>query len=86
MASGMGVTSPKFVKGGRKLKKTKIAPFHKLWRGMKSEKASKIREISYLLCVDNEKRKTYHNEEYAERCTKLDGEVRDLQSREIEEA
>ena len=54
----------------------------KPWCGMRSEKASKIRKRIYLLCVDNEKRKRYHNEEYAERCTKPDGEVRDLQSRE----
>ena len=38
------------------------------------------------MCVDNEKRKRYHNEEYAERCTKPDEEVRDLQSREIKHA
>ena len=53
---------------------------------MKSEKASKIRKRSYLLNMDNEKRKRYHNEEYAERCTKPNGEVRDLKSREIKDA
>ena len=52
---------------------------------MKSEKASKIRKKSYLLCVDNEKRKRYHNEEHAERCTKPDGEVSNLKSRKIKD-
>ena len=51
-----------------------------------SEKASKLRKRSYLLCVDNEKRKRYHIEEYAEICTKPDGEVRNLKSREIKDA
>ena len=82
----MGVTNPKFVKGGRKLKKPNIAPFLETWSEMKSEKASKIRKRSYLLCVDNEKRKIYHNEEYAERCTKPDWEVINLKSREIKDA
>ena len=31
MPSGVGVTNLKFVKGGRMLKKTNIAPFHKTW-------------------------------------------------------
>ena len=57
MPSGMGVTNPKFVKGGRKIKKTNIAPFHKTWREIKSEKASKIRKRSYLLCVEKEREK-----------------------------
>ena len=35
--------------------------------------------------MENEKRKRYHNEEYVERCTKLDGNVRNLQSREIKD-
>ena len=73
MPFGMGVTNLKFVKGGRKLKKTNIAPFHKTWREIKSEKASKIRKISYLLCVGDEKRERYHNEEYADRFTNLIG-------------
>ena len=33
--------------------------------------------------VDNEKRKRHQNEEYAERFTKPDREVKNLQSREI---
>ena len=85
MSFGMGVTNSKFVKGGRKFKKTNIAPFQTLVRD-ESEKASKIRKRSYLLFVDNEKRKRYHNEEYVERCTKPDGKVRDLQSKEIKDA
>ena len=52
---------------------------------MKSEKASKIRRKSYLLGMNNEKRKIYHTEEYAKRCTKLVGKVRKSQSREIKD-
>ena len=37
------------------------------------------------MCVDNEKRKRYHNEEYVERCTKPDGNGRNLHSREIKD-
>ena len=53
---------------------------------MKSEKPSKIRKISYSLSVVNEKKKIYHTEEYEERCTKHDGNVRNLKSREIKDA
>ena len=38
------------------------------------------------MCVDNEKRKRYHNEEYAERYTKPDEEFRNLKSREMKDA
>ena len=88
MPTGMGVIDPKFVKGGRKLKKTKknctIPPN---LEKMKSKKASKIRRRSYPLCVGKKKkRKMHHNEKYAERCKKKkkpDGKVGNLQSREI---
>ena len=60
MPTSMRVIDPKYVKGGRKLKKTNIAPFHKTWREIKSEKSSKIRKISYLLCVGEERRKRHH--------------------------
>ena len=59
MLTSMGVTNPKFVKGGRKLKKTNIAPFQETLCEMKSEKASKIGRKSYLLGMYNEKRKRY---------------------------
>ena len=52
---------------------------------MKSEKASKIRKISYLLGVNNEERKRYSTEEYAERCTKPVEKVRESQAREIKD-
>ena len=39
------------------------------------KKTSEIRKISYLLCVGKEKRKIYHNEEYAEICTNLMGRL-----------
>ena len=56
MSIGMGVTDPKFVKGGRKLKKTKHCIIPKtLKKKMKSEKASKIRKRSPTLIQVNEK-------------------------------
>ena len=58
MPTGMGVTNPKFFKGGRNLKKTNIAPFHKPWKEMKNERASKIRKESHTLIGLNEKRNT----------------------------
>ena len=45
---------------------------------MKSEKTFKIRKRRDILSVVNEKRKRYHNGEYAKRCTKPDEEVRSL--------
>ena len=36
--------------------------------------------------MKREKKKGYHNEEYAERCTKPNGKVRNLKSREIKDA
>ena len=76
MPTSMGVTNPKFVKGGRKLKKTNIAPFHK---------PSKTRKKSYSLSVVNDAQR-YHTGEYAERCTRLDGNVTNLKLREIKDA
>ena len=52
---------------------------------MKSEKASKIRRKSYLVGMNNEKRKIYQTEEYAKICTKPVGKVRKSQSREIKD-
>ena len=52
---------------------------------MESNKASKIRRKSYLLGVNNEKRKRYQTEEYAKRCTKPVVKVRKSQSREIKD-
>ena len=49
----------------------------------KNGKASKIRRKSYLLGMNNEKRKIYQTEEYAKRCTKPVEKVRKSQSREI---
>ena len=49
MPTGMGVTNTKFFKGGKKLKNTNIAPFHKPWEEMKTERASKIRKKSHTL-------------------------------------
>ena len=37
------------------------------------------------MCVDNVKRKIYHNGENVERCTKPNGEVRKLKTREIKD-
>ena len=45
---------------------------------MKNEKPYKIRKRRDILSVVNEKRKRYHNGEYAKRCTKPDEEVRSL--------
>ena len=58
MPTGIGVTNPKFVKGGRNLKKTKHCTILKTLIKMKSEKASKIRKISYCLIAVNEKKNT----------------------------
>ena len=44
---------------------------------MESEKASKIRKISYSLIVVNENKK-FQSREYAKRCTKPDEDVRSL--------
>ena len=52
---------------------------------MESGKASKIRRKSYLLGVNNEKRKRYQTEEYVKRCTKHVRKVRKSQSREIKD-
>ena len=52
---------------------------------MESDKASKIRRKSYLLGVNNEKRKRYQTKEYAKICTKPVGKVRKSQSREIKD-
>ena len=67
MPTGMGVIDPKFVKGGRNLKKIKHCTIPPNLDKMKSEKASRIRRRSYPLCVGKEKRKRHHNEKYVER-------------------
>ena len=86
MPTGMRVIDPKFVKGGRKLKKTKHCTIPPNLEKMKSEKASRIRRRSYLLGMKkNEKRKRYRTEEYAKRCSKPVGKVRKSQSREIKD-
>ena len=71
MPTGMGVSDPKFAKGGRKLKKTKHCTIPPNLEKMKSEKASRIRKRGHFLGIDNEKRKRHHNEKYAERCKNL---------------
>ena len=71
MSTGMGVIDPKFAKGGRKLKKTKHCTIPPNLEKMKIEKASRIRKRCHLLGMDNEKRKQFHNEKYAERCINL---------------
>ena len=75
MPTGLGVIDPKFVKGGRKLKKTKYCTIPPNLEKMKSEKASRIRKISYLLCVGKERRKRHHHEKYAKRCKHLMGRL-----------
>ena len=62
MPTGMEVIDPKFAKGGRKLKKTKHCTIPLNLEKMKSEKASRIRNRIYLLCVGKERRKRHHNE------------------------
>ena len=52
---------------------------------MESDKASKIKRKSYLLGMNNEKRKRYQTEDYAKICTKPIGKVRKSQSREIKD-
>ena len=54
MPTGMGVANPKFVKGGRKLKKEKHCTILETLikdEKMKSEKASKMRKRVYSLSV-----------------------------------
>ena len=70
MLTGMRVIDPKFVKGVRKLKKTKhcTIPSNLVRNESFLNKGEK-----YLLFVGNEKEKRYHNEEYAERCTNMMG-------------
>ena len=75
MPTGMGVIDPKFVKGGRKLKNTKHCTIPPNLEKMKIEKASRIRKKGHLLGMDNEKRKKYHSEKYAERCKNLMGRL-----------
>ena len=75
MPTGVGVIDPKFVKGGRKLKKTKHCTIPPNLEKMESEKALRIRRRSYPLCVGKEKRKRHHNEKYAERCKNLMGRL-----------
>ena len=75
MLTGMRVIDPKFGKGGRKLKKTKQCTIPPNLKKMKSEKASRIRKRSYLLCVGKERRKRHHNEKYVERCKHLIGRL-----------
>ena len=47
MPIGMGVTDPKFVKGGRKLKREKHCTIQKTLIEDKKQKASKIRNRVY---------------------------------------
>ena len=61
MLTCMGVIDLKFAKGGRKLKKRKHYTIPPNLEKMKSEKASEIRKISYLLCVGKERRKRHHD-------------------------
>ena len=68
MPTGIGVIDPKFAKDGRKLKKTKQSTIPPNLEKMKSEKASRIRRISYPLWVGKERRKRHDNEKYAKRC------------------
>ena len=75
MPTGMGVTDPKFAKGGRKLKKTKHYTIPPNLEKMKSEKASRIRKICHLLEMDNDNRKRHYNEKYSERCKNLMGRL-----------
>ena len=58
MPTAMGVIDLKFVKGGRKLKKTKHCTISETLIKDESEKASKIRKRSYCLIVVNEKKNT----------------------------
>ena len=73
MPTDMRVIDSKFLKGGRKLKKTKHCTIPPNLEKMKSEKDSRIRRRSYPLCVGKEKRKRYRNEKYAEICKNLMG-------------
>ena len=86
MPTGMGVIDPKLAKGGRKLKKTKHYTIPPNLEKMKSEKASGIRKRSYLLCVGEERRKRHHNEKICRKMQKPDGNVGNLQSRDIKDA
>ena len=69
-----------------RLKKTKHCTIPPNLEKMKSEKASRIRKRSYLLCVGEERRKKHHNEKICRNMQKPDGNVGNLQSREIEDA
>ena len=72
MPTGMGVIDPKFVKGGRKLKKTKLCtiPLNLVRNESFSNKGQKLSSMWTM-----KKRKSYHNEEYAKRCTNLMGKL-----------
>ena len=71
MSTGMGVTNLKFVKGGRKLKKTKHRTIPKTKWKMKSEKASRIRRKFFSLVVVKKNTTT-------ESMQKIKWEVREL--------
>ena len=70
MPTGMGVTNPKFVKGGRKLKKAKHCTIPLTLIEDEKRKNFKDKEENLQFECGQEK---YHNRNYAERCTKPNG-------------
>ena len=67
MPTGMGVTDSKFVKGGRKLKKTKHCTIPKTLMKNEKWKSFKNKDESLQSECGQEK---YQHRKYAEECTK----------------
>ena len=71
MSTSMGVTNPKFVKGGRNLKKTKYCTIPKTLMEDENEKTSRIRRKVYGLIMVKKNTTT-------ESMQKIKWEVREL--------